>query len=82
MNKGFGIHDQCYLEALQYLIELMTALSSPRPFKAKVIFCENVKYLVKNEFWQYGEYIILSLKILEPKGFALLSFKLKLVSIF
>ena len=57
MNKGFGIHDQCYLEASQYLIELMTALSSPRPFTAEVIFCENVKYLVKNEFWQYGEFI-------------------------
>ena len=41
----------------QYLIELMTVLSSPRPFTAEVIFCENVKYLVKNEFWQYGEFI-------------------------
>ena len=41
----------------QYLIELMTVLSSPRPFTAEVIFSENVKYLVKNEFWQYGEFI-------------------------
>ena len=60
MNKGFGIHDQCYLEASvhnKYLIELMTVLSSPRPFTAEVIFCENVKYLVKNEFWQYGKFI-------------------------